>query len=160
MWHVHQTWRCKYRRLAAPATPALIPCPLTPAEEKVSHVHTPADMHTYEHSGQRLPEAQESNFQFTVGWEISLPQASTASSPTWILRDMGLTAGGCLVRACVCARAWERMSEEIKWQRVKQTDWGTSLREKCGQRERLSRSEKWQIKDLAYLIQHFPVQLQ
>lgn len=162
MWFVHKTWRCKYRHVwLLLLLLHWFPVP-SRQQRKRSHMYTLqltcTHVHTLAKGCRKLKKPI-----FNLQWGGKSPCSKQAllhllheSWGTWVWQ---LLVAWCM-RACVCARAWERMSEEIKWQRVKQTDWETSLREKCGQRERLSRSEKWQIKDLAYLIQHFPVQLQ
>lgn len=68
----------------------------------VSLIHTPT--HIYTHSTPGLEPTQETNFQFTVEWEISLPTASTISLPSWGTRVWQQL--GCLrICAYLCVHA-------------------------------------------------------
>lgn len=56
------------------------PCPLSASrDEGAKCTHSDRHTHTFSLSTQGLAPTQETNFQFTVEWEISLPPASTIS---------------------------------------------------------------------------------
>lgn len=59
--------------------------------------------HIYTHSTLGLAPTQETNFQFTVEWEISLPPASSISLSNLEGQGLDSSWGVCeFVRICVC----------------------------------------------------------
>lgn len=86
------------------------------------HLFSIPHTHTWAHYTQELAPTQDTNFQFSVEWEISLPPASTIFCSN--LEGQGLDSSACVNGyICVCTCEKETGTDR-KQQMDRQTDKG------------------------------------